>query len=199
MSGPEGGTGCVILAAGAGTRFGGPKAEAELRPGVRFLDEVARLAAEAGCAPVVAVVPAGVRVPEGVRAVVGSPASEMQRSLQLGLAQLTNASVDGMLLWPVDHCFATAESARRVVAEARRTGRSIAVPVHEGRRGHPVWFHRDVWRELVTAPAGGARTVVHSHGSRVLEVPVDDVGVARDVDTREDLRALQGADTEGAR
>lgn len=185
------GTGCVILAAGAGTRFGGPKATAELRPGVRFLDEVARLAREAGCAPVVAVVPPGVAVPEGVDAVTGSPATDMHRSLQLGLARLANAPVDAMLLWPVDHPFASADSARRVIAAAREGKRPIAVPVHDGRRGHPVFFHRDLWRELVTSGAGGARVVVQAHAARVLEVPVDDVGVAHDVDTPDDLRRLR--------
>lgn len=184
------GTACVILAAGAGTRFGMPKAEAELRPGVRFLDAVAAAARQAGCAPLVAVVPPGVGVPEGVIAVAGVPGSEMQRSLQLGLARLANAPVDAMLLWPVDHVMASARSAGAVIAAARARRAPIAVPVHAGRRGHPAWFHRDVWRELVTVREGGARTVVHGYGARVLEVPVEDQGVVRDVDTRDDLADL---------
>ena len=94
-----------------------------------------------------------------------------------------------MLVWPVDHPIVLATSALAVVDAARRTGAPIVVPVHDGKRGHPVWFARETWRELMTVADGGARAVVHAYGARVHEVPVSDAGVRRDIDTKGDLDA----------
>jgi CTP:molybdopterin cytidylyltransferase MocA len=178
----------IVLAAGAGTRFGEPKVNATLPDGRRFLDVVVEHCRTTGAEPIVVVVPPGVAVPDGVRAVVNVRATDEQvLSLRLGLAQLANTDVQGALVWPVDHPFAHATSAMAVVDAARRTEAPIVVPVHAGKRGHPVWFARETWRELVTVADGGARAVVHSYGARVHEVAVDDAGVRRDIDTLADL------------
>jgi molybdenum cofactor cytidylyltransferase len=87
----------------------------------------------------------------------------------------------------VDHALALATSGLAVLDAARRTSAPIVVPVYEGRRGHPVWFARETWRELMTVADGGARAVVHAYGARVHEVPVSDAGVLRDIDTPADL------------
>jgi len=178
----------IVLAAGAGTRFGEPKVNAMLPDGRRFLDVVVELCLTTGAAPVIVVVPPGVAVPDGVRAVINGRATDEQvTSLRLGLAQLTNTDVRGALVWPVDHPFVLATSAMAVVDAARRTAAPIVVPVHGGRRGHPVWFARETWRELVTVADGGARAVVHAYGARVHEVAVSDAGILRDIDARADL------------
>jgi CTP:molybdopterin cytidylyltransferase MocA len=178
----------VIIGAGAGTRFGGPKAEATLDDGRRFLDAIAEIGKNAGLAPIIAVLPSGVAAPAGVRAVVNAnPKSEQIVSARLGLAQLTGAPVTSALLWPVDHPFVTLPSVLAILDAARRTGAHIVVPVHEGRRGHPAWFHRETWRELMTVADGGARAVIRADASRVGEVDVHDAGILRDIDTRGDL------------
>ncbi|MGH7655159.1 MAG: nucleotidyltransferase family protein [Gemmatimonadaceae bacterium] len=178
----------VIIGAGAGTRFGGPKAEATLGDGRRFLDTVVETAMSAGLDPVIAVLPPGVAAPAGVRGVVNpNPKSEQIVSARLGLAQLTNAPVSSALLWPVDHPFVTLESVLAILDTARRTSAHIVIPVYNARRGHPAWFHRETWRELMTIPDGGARGVIHADPSRVAEVEVQDRGVLRDIDTRDDL------------
>lgn len=178
----------VIIGAGAGTRFGGPKAEATLRDGRRFLDAIVETAKSAGLDPIVAVLPRGVAAPAGVRVVVNpKPKSEQIVSARLGLAQLTNAPVTSALLWPVDHPFVTLASVLAIMDAARRAGARIVIPVHETHRGHPTWFHRETWRELMTIADGGARGVIHANPSRVAEVVVQDRGVLRDIDTRDDL------------
>ncbi len=178
----------IVLAAGAGVRFGEPKVNALLPDGRRFLDVVVEHCVTSGADPVLVVAPPGVMVPDGARVVVNPRATaEQVISLRLGLAQLANTSVGGVLVWPVDHPFAQATSALAVVDAAQRTGAPIVVPVHEGKRGHPVWFARETWRELMTVADGGARAVVHAYGARVVEVPVSDTGVRRDIDTSDDL------------
>ena len=185
---------CIVLAAGAGTRFGQPKATAEVEPGVRFVDAVVAAAREAGADPIVVVGPPGFTAPGGTVAVVNPDAAgEQITSLRLGLARLVSVPVAGALSWPVDHPFADAASARAVLDGARRSGAPIVVPVFQGRRGHPVYFARDCWRELATVRDGGARTVVHAHAADVHEVTVDHIGVVRDIDTRADMTNGQGA------
>ena len=182
--------GVVIIGAGAGTRFGGPKAEATLADGRRFLDAIVETAKSAGLDPIIAVLPPGVAAPAGVRVVVNSnPKSEQLVSARLGLAQLTNAPLTSAMLWPVDHPFVSLASVRAILETARTSGAHIVVPVHESHRGHPTWFHRDTWRELMTTPDGGARAVIRGDPSRVREVQVNDRGVLRDIDTRADLES----------
>lgn len=183
--------GAVIVGAGAGTRFGEPKATALLPDGRRFLDAVCALALAAGCDPVIGVLPPGVPAPDGVQGVVNPRAdSEQIASERLGLARLSNTPCVGALLWPVDHPFVTLESVLAVLDGARRTDASIVLPQCGERRGHPAYFARDTWRELLTVSDGGARAVIAQRATRpgaVVHIPVDDRGVLRDIDTRQDL------------
>ena len=183
-----------MLAAGAGTRFGQPKAAAEIGPGIRFVDAVVEAAREAGADPIVVVCPPDLAAPKGAIVVTNPDArGEQIASLRLGLARLVSVPVTGALVWPVDHPYATAASARAVLDAAARTAAPVVVPVFQGRRGHPVYFSRDCWRELATVREGGARAVVHAHAGEVHEVSVDHIGVVRDIDTRADMTNGQGA------
>lgn len=188
MSAIAGSVALVIVGAGAGTRFGQPKAGATLPDGRRFLDAIVETARGAALSPIVAVLPPGVTAPVRVRTVVNAkPSSEQIVSARLGLAQLTNAPVSSVLLWPVDHPFVQLASVLAILAASERGGAHIVVPVHDSRRGHPAWFHRDTWRELMTVADGGARAVMRADPARVLEIEVPDRGILRDIDTRNDL------------
>ena len=79
--------GGLVLAAGAGRRFGGPKALVEVA-GERWVDRAARVLREGGAEPIVVVVGAApVEVP-GADSVVANPAwaEGMGSSLRAGLA-----------------------------------------------------------------------------------------------------------------
>lgn len=65
----------------------------------------------------------------------------------------------------------------------------VVRPIVGQRHGHPVLWRRDAWARLRQAPVeAGARAVVHAMvmEGRVCDVPVDDPGVLRDIDTPED-------------
>src|SRR5688572_18002810 len=188
------GIACVVLAAGAGTRFGEPKAGALVRSGVRFVDAVVETARTAGVDPIIVVGPPGLLMPPGTVGVTNADArGEQVQSLRLGLARLVSVAVGGALAWPVDHPYVDAESVVAVLDAARRTRAPIVLPVFEGRRGHPVYFARDCWRELATVKDGGARAVVHAHAAGIVEVPVTNIGVVRDIDSHADMTNGQGA------
>lgn len=182
--------GAVIVGAGAGKRFGGPKAAALLPDGRRFLDVVCETAVRGGLAPIVAVLPPGIPAPAGVAVVVNPRADgEQVVSIRLGLARLANTPCVGAIVWPVDHPFISPETILAIVDRAHGTGLPIVAPEFDGKRGHPVFFHRDTWRELLTVPHGGARAVVRSDESRVVTVQVDDPGTRRNIDTKADLES----------
>jgi molybdenum cofactor cytidylyltransferase len=179
---------CAVLAAGAGTRFGEAKAGARLPSGERFLDAVVRVATEADLSPVIAVVSPSVEVPAPAVAVINAhPKSEQAASLRLALVRLANDPAEAVLMWPVDHPFVLLQSVLALADAYKRTRAPIVLPRHRGRRGHPVLFARAVWQDLMTAPSGGARTVVRAHDAEVVEVEVPDEGVTRDIDTRSDM------------
>jgi molybdenum cofactor cytidylyltransferase len=70
------------------------------------------------------------------------------------------------------------------------SGNDIAVPVFEGRRGHPVVFgHRYLGALRALSGDQGARSVLSENPERVQTIEVEDAGVLKDVDTPGDLSA----------
>ncbi len=80
------------------------------------------------------------------------------------------------------------------VAEALKSRAAIAVPVRDGRRGHPVAIG-SAYRDALLALTGdrGARPVLAKNAANVVEVPVEDEGIFVDVDTQESYRAARTA------
>ena len=65
---------------------------------------------------------------------------------------------------------------------------NIVIPLHEGRRGHPVGFGRQFFDQLSALEGdAGAKAVLLNSADKVLEVYVDDPGVLQDIDQPEDL------------
>jgi molybdenum cofactor cytidylyltransferase len=199
----------LLLAAGAGRRFGGPKALARL--GAETLVERGiRLLADGGCDPVVVVV--GARADE-VRAAVPGPvvpglavrgsvlvveaadwASGMGASLRCGLAALERLPVDACVVALVDQPLVTADAVRRLLAAGAELGpaRGAAVATYAGAPRNPVLLSRAVWAQVAQAAVGdaGARPWLRAHPDRVASVPCDDTGSPLDVDTAADLADL---------
>jgi molybdenum cofactor cytidylyltransferase len=74
----------------------------------------------------------------------------------------------------------------RALGDALAAGAGIAVPVLQGRRGNPVGFGAQYLDALLALQGDqGARGIIRSNP--VTEVPVDDPGIFRDIDTGADL------------
>ena len=112
-------------------------------------------------------------------------------SVLAGLAVADRPGVDAVLVHLVDAPLVRPETARAVLDAFFRTHAPIVRPSVGGRHGHPVLFARGVFDELRRADPGvGARGVVQAHAADVCNVPVDDEGACRDVDTPEDYARL---------
>lgn len=182
--------GAVVLAAGASSRMGRPKAAMTVGPhGPTFLDAILTSLDAAGVAAVRVVVPPGQERRDARDVVNPNPADGMLSSVQCGLRALPSG-VDAVFVWPVDHPLVERATIVAMIAAWGAGGAPVVVPTHDGRRGHPVLFAASVLPELFTADvARGAAAVVRAHADR-LELPVSDGGVLQDVDTPEDYVRL---------
>jgi CTP:molybdopterin cytidylyltransferase MocA len=192
----------VILAAGASSRMGRPKALLPLG-GDTFVTRVCRTLLEAGVDDVVVV--AGAEH-EAIAAAVGSaglqarvvenprPAEGQLSSVLAGLAVADRPGVDAVLVHLVDAPLVRPDTVRAVLDAFFTTHAPVVRPEVGGRHGHPVLFARRVFDDLRRAdPAVGAQAVVRAHAAGICDVRVDDDGACRDFDTPEDLAWLTRA------
>jgi CTP:molybdopterin cytidylyltransferase MocA len=182
----------VILAAGASSRMGRPKALLPLG-GEVFVTRVCATLQEAGLDDLLVVAGAECAAigdaiaTAGLRArVIENPRREEGQlsSVLAGLAVADRPGVDAVLVHLVDVPLVRAATVRAVMDAFSRTRAPVVRPVVGSRHGHPVLFSRRVFDDLRRAdPSIGAKAVVRAHSAEVCDVPVDDEGACRDIDT----------------
>ena len=97
--------------------------------------------------------------------------SGMFGSARLGIGHALQDGVAGAVLLPVDHALVSRADVASVVS-ALMNGAAIALPVFEGKRGHPIGVSREVMTEILEArPDWTLRDVVHRDPTRIVEVP----------------------------
>jgi molybdenum cofactor cytidylyltransferase len=191
----------IILAAGASSRMGSPKALLEYR-GETFLNRLIRVLSPF-CNPVIVVLAHhadAIRASADPRArfvVNPDPDRGQLSSLQTALVEVP-LSVDGFFFVPVD-CPAAEPATVSLLAEAaarRDLATLLMVPQFQGKHGHPVFAAAPLIQEfLALAPTAQARQVIHSHKSATRYIDVDDPGILADIDDIEAYRRLAGVTT----
>ena len=132
------------------------------------LAAVVSMLADAGLAPIVAVVARGATVPAPARAVVAeSRRRDESTALRFGLTQLANAHVRGAVVLRAGAPPAL-ETLLALLDAARRTAAPVVLPVG-GAPSELAWVHRDLWRELLVTP-GGLAALLDRGGVEVLRV-----------------------------
>jgi len=174
----------ILLAAGAGRRYGGPKA---LVDGwlVRSIDTLR----EGGCDPVLVVLGAGAAearllVPDGVDVVVATDWAEgMGASLRTALRAVQAPSADAALVHLVDLLDVGSGVVRRLVSLS--APEALARAAYHGSPGHPVLLGRAHWEAVAAESSGdrGARAYLRSH--EVDTVECGDLASGQDVDTND--------------
>ncbi len=173
----------MLLAAGAGVRYGMPKVRAEgggwLRLGVAALHQ-------GGCDDVVVVLGAAVvDVPAPARAVVAEDwADGVSASVRAGVLALRD-DAEFVVVTTVDTPDVCAAAVRRVLAAARSSASGLARARYGDRPGHPVVIARRHWPQLLDALAGdaGAGPFLRARAD-VVAVDCADLGSGIDVDER---------------
>lgn len=188
----------VLLAAGAGSRFGGGKLLAEYR-GMPLIEATLRGLRGAPVDEIIVVVG---RDGEELRRVCGpyepvgfaeNPewAVGISTSVKRGLAACSPGARAAVVAL-ADQPLVGAEPVARLV-RAFEDGADVAVATYGGKPRNPALFARGVWPMLEEELSGdeGARRFLRRHPDLVVEVPCDDVADPADVDTVEDLRRME--------
>ena len=93
--------------------------------------------------------------------------------------------VNGWLVLPADLPLVRSDTLQKVAAALQH--HRVVVPVHCGRRGHPVGFSVSCYAQLAKLHGKyGAEPVVSAGAA--MELIVDDSGILIDIDTLDDLR-----------
>jgi CTP:molybdopterin cytidylyltransferase MocA len=187
----------VVLAAGAGSRFGGRKllAPVEGRP---ILQHVLERLESAGVAEVVVVVgdeadelETGIDWGPARRVVNPAPDRGLSSSLKVGIAALPD-DAEAALITLGDQPLLPARAVRALLDAEEREDRPIVVPVYGNGAGrNPVLLRREAFT-LVDETNGdrGLGPLLEAHPELVHEIPIRVEGGNPDVDTREDLVGL---------
>ena len=182
--------GAVLLASGAGRRFGGNKLLAQV-DGVPLIRRAMAavppvlFARAAVCSPypqILALAEAG-----GYLALRNGRAQEgISASVRLGLAAMED--LDGVLFAVCDQPFLTTESIKRLLNAFKESKNAICALSWQGRRGNPAVFPADLFPELaaLTGDVGGG-AVIRAHPERLVLVEGPHPRELLDVDTPEGL------------
>jgi molybdenum cofactor cytidylyltransferase len=193
----------LILAAGASTRMGRPKALLPItRDGETFVARLLRTFSDAGVDDLVVVVGAHAevvsdaiaRLPVFARIVENRQYERGQlSSLVAALAAVDRPGVTAVLSMPVDMPLVAPATVRAVLDAYRRRPHPIVRPALDDRHGHPVLFDRALFAELRAAdPSRGARAVIAAHRREALDVAVGDTGAFQDIDTPDEYERCTG-------
>jgi CTP:molybdopterin cytidylyltransferase MocA len=178
----------LLLAAGAGTRMGRPKALVVDDDGTSWLARGVEALRAGGCDEVVVVLGAAADearglVPDDVAVVVAVDWAEgMSASLRAGLKHLEDTDADAALVSLVDLPDVTDAVVRRVLATGADPAALIRT-TYDGRPGHPVVLGREHWSGVRAAAVGdrGARDYLAHHP--LVEVECGDLATGADVDS----------------
>jgi len=188
----------IVLAAGAGSRYGGPKALLRLGDAT-LVERAVRTLINGGCrAPVHVVL--GKRLGAQLPTIPDMRPSwnltwreGIGSSLRHALASVEHLrDVAAAVVLLVDQPGIRPAAVERLIA-AYRDGAVVAVATYAGRRGHPVLLRRSTWAGVRARATGesGARAFINAHPELVTEVACDDVGTDDDIDTPDDLARLR--------
>jgi CTP:molybdopterin cytidylyltransferase MocA len=188
----------ALLAAGLGTRYAGPTAKPlALLRGRPLVAWALDAMVESGLHPTVVVV--GDHTADAVAALAPATAAVvLAPDARLGIAHSLHAALDALepeldvsavCIGLADQPGVGAEAYRRLARVHEETGTDFAVATYAGERRNPVLLGRSQWPAARALEGDtGARLLM---GEQVVTVDCTGTGDPRDVDTLDDLHALE--------
>lgn len=186
----------LLLAAGAGRRYGGPKA-LEVQDGSPWVVRAAQALLDGGCGDVLVVTGAEAELVEelvasheGSRVTTtrcGTWEEGMGESLRAGLTALATRGRTvplRVVVHLVDLPDVGADVVARVLGEAPGGTDALARATYDGVPGHPVLLGRDHWQGVMDVARGDAGARTYLRGRTPYLVECGDLATGEDVDTR---------------
>lgn len=192
----------VVLAAGQSRRMGAADKMTLPLGGKPLVAHAVAAARAAGADPILVVGGANVAAlatalaDQPVRIVPNPEAAEgLGSSLRVAAETLTGTDLDALLVMLGDMPAVRPATLRALIAAFDPAGGlTLAAPVKDGRRGHPVLFARRFLPELASLAGDvGARGILSQFSDQMARVPSDDPGIFIDLDTPDDMAAYSKA------
>ena len=188
----------IVLAAGKGTRAGGPKALLRIN-NTTFVEYIINKLLNAPIAKIIVVTSPDIFneiktiVPlNRVLMILNSEIKGDQlSSIRVGLKHASNDST-GFICWPVDIPLVKTETIHSLINTSSSVNKNIILPKYNNKRGHPVIFKKNMYHALSTlCPAeSGARWLIQQYPHEILELEVNDPGILLNVNTPEELALI---------
>ena len=182
----------LVLAAGAGVRFGGPKGLARTPDREPWVARAVRTLRDAGCSSVLVATGAAADevaalVPPGATVVrVPDWSDGLSATVRAGLAAARETDAEAIVIVPVDAPDLPMAAVRRVISAAgERPEAALVQAAYHGVPGHPALLGRAHWDSAAATMRAdrGAGTYLASHGAQMIEC--SDLWSGADVDERE--------------
>ncbi len=186
----------MVLAAGAGTRMGGPKVFAHVR-GRAFAAHIGQTLRLIGW-PAVWVLRSENQVPDLANlldmppdvCINNSPDGDMLSSIVVALSTPAARHARCFCIWPVDFPLIQYETLLKLAVELPSF--DAVLPVNKLCTGHPLIVHRHILgRWLSTLPGAGLRQAMIENPTRVCQVPITEPGPFRNLNTPADCLAAE--------
>ena len=173
----------LILAAGQGKRFGGPKAP-YIFQGKRLVDRAVENSRDAGIDKVFVVLGAWVGEVPNAELIINQNWQEgMGSSLRVGLTELIpQIEIEEVLVSLVD----LPDLNGALFSKIAKSPGHLVSATYKGVRGHPVKIGRRHWIPIIETLSGdsGAKDYLNSHASELVLVEVGDLATGEDLDMK---------------
>jgi len=179
----------ILLAAGKSSRMGKLKQLMPLGESTILEQTLANLL---GSKVTEVIVVLGYKAEEVVKRLSGKPIKVvvnplyrkgMGTSIAAGL-KFVDSQAQAVMLTLGDQPYVDSPTIDRLIDAFSSNKKGIAIPTHQGQRGHPLIFALKYQAQLshLSGDIGG-REIIKEHPEDVLEVPVDCEGITIDIDT----------------
>jgi molybdenum cofactor cytidylyltransferase len=184
----------VVLAAGESVRMKCPKLILPFG-GRTIIENVIQNILSAGIKNIMVVT--GAWEKEVIKAISGMPVRNctnanykngMLSSVICGLKSLPS-DAQAAMIFQGDQPEITPEVVSQLVRARGNNGKGIILPVHNGKRGHPLFISRKYFTEVGRLnPDDGLRGLLSAFSHDILEVEVENKMILRDIDTKDDYQ-----------
>lgn len=189
---------CLLLSAGFSSRFGSSKALARFN-GQTLIEHLQELLLSTQLHEIIIVLGHGAEEikpflfkHKRIKVVYNKDYKFGQTSsFKCGLKDL-DAQATGILLFPVDYPLIKSQTVDTLINCFEEKKPAVLIPSCQDKKGHPPILNAGLKNELLALEdSAGVNTVIHRHADDVIVLPVDDTGVIKSFNTKEEFEQLK--------